>query len=339
MHKLRHVALALVAFAGIQAFTGPCGCDSDAWLSFHGYTPLKPPSNLMQPGAIVAITHRRPFRAALICGPRASLGADWSPQESPTANQATSKMEGSSFKMEATFLESIKADARFEAVESITTTLTRARIVELRDEDVVMNVKNRSPECAAAIHARLARGYRITMISSALSGDATHNVRFSKDAHLEGRAKLDVMDQLAVELGGGVTSVSERDIRATDLVWGIRDDTYLVSIGLPDEILPTPDDHVPDLQRELQDRAVARILPIPDAPVVMPQNFRPSLDGFEDEQEQEALVRKYRQPTLPPVEGARIYDPRMAPSRRLPRNYIYQPDDQQPPERGRSTSL
>lgn len=309
-----------LAYLGTTAFTGPCGCDTDVMIASHGYTPLKPPSNLLQPGSIVAITHRRPFQAALICGPRASLGPNWKPQESPTSSQMTSKMNGKDFKVEASMMEAIRADARFSQVQSITATLNHARIVELRDEDVIRGQAERSEDCTAAIHSRMARGYRITMISSALSGDAVWQVRFATEAHLEGRAKLDMMDQLAIELGGNATSVTESEIRANDLVWGIKDDAYLVSLGLPDELMPTPDNHDPAAGFLTRDLGRARILPIPDAPVVAPSSYRQSLDGFEDNSEDG--VRYYRQPTLTLPEGAPIFDPRHRPPRELPRQYI-----------------
>ena len=91
----------------------------------------------------------------------------------------------------------------------------------------------------------------------------------------------------------------------------------------------------PDAQTMLQEMNKARILPVPDAPLVRSNNYRPSLDGFDDDPEQG--VRTYRQPTALPVDGSRIYDPRLAPSRRLPPTYIATPPA--PPERVRSQSL
>lgn len=284
-------------------------CDfSGALMRSYGYTQVKPPSNLMMPGSIVAVSHRRPFTAALVCGPRASLGSNWAAQESPTADAMTQKMNGRNLKIEANMLESIKMDARFSSIASVTMQISRARIVELRDEDVIQGVAHRSEACQTGIRERLRRGFKITMISSALSGDVTYKVRFQTQASLDARAKLDCLDQLAVELGGGATSVSATEIRAVDLVWGVRDDAYLSSIGVPDELMPAP----APATRIIPNERTANILPIPDAPVVNEMDRRPSMEGYDEDSAN--LIRYYRQPSRRPVDGAPIFDPRHRPT-------------------------
>ena len=289
-----------------------CCSGSSQLMKRYQYTEVSPPSNLFQPGAVVAISHRRPFTACLICGPRASLGAGLQVHQSPTAQGVTQKMNGRNFRLQAMYLEAIRADARFSAVTNVSMQLNNAHIVEINDTDVMEGVAHRSDVCRRSIQERLRRGFRITMIQSALSGDVVYRVSMNSEAQIDAKAKLNMMDQLAVELGGGATSVTAEEIRAQDLVWGIRDSDYLVTLGISDDILPTPEE-VPDPMKSylFSDLMRANILPIPDAPVVQPQDWRQSLDGYEDVEEHN--IRLYRQPTRIPRQGAVIFDPRHAP--------------------------
>ena len=314
-HFLRPILLGLLAVVLGGAGSDECfgGCSgSGQMMRRYGYTEVSPPSNLFQPGAVVAISHRRPFTACLVCGPRASLGPSLQVHQSPTAQAVSQKMNGRNFRMQAMYLEAIRADARFSSVNNVSMTLNNAHIVEINDTDVMEGVANRSEVCKRSIQARLARGYRITMIQSALSGDVVYRVSCNSEVQMDAKAKLNMMDQLAVELGGGATSVSAEEIRAQDLVWGIRDSDYLVTMGISDDILPTPESAPDPMQSYLfANMHRANILPIPDAPVVQPTNWRQSLDGYEDVEEQN--TRLYRQPTRTPRQGAVIYDPRHTP--------------------------
>lgn len=107
-------------------------------------------------------------------------------------------------------------------------------IVELNDEDVIAGMRHRSPGCKAALRARIAHGYPVTMISSALVSDVHISVQFDQSevqdvSHTE---RAGVLKDLAVKLGGEVHSSDAGSIVATGLVYGIRDDAYLSALSI-----------------------------------------------------------------------------------------------------------
>lgn len=175
----------------------------------------------------------------VVCGPRASLGAHWKPQRSPTSSSELKRVRGQNFKVSGEMLDQIKADAKFNAVRSIIVTVDDASLIELDDTDVIENIRYRSEACREAIQGRVKNGYAVTMVSSGLQASLTYRVTWDASAQMDVKAKLDAMQALSAELGGGATCVDETSIRATNLMIGIRDDTYLARVSAPDVIPET----------------------------------------------------------------------------------------------------
>lgn len=268
----------------------PClaGCPSASSLMRSlGYTPLKPPSLLLQPGALVYVksSSSGEFSAGLLCGPRASLGSHWKPMRSPTASQSISKAKGQSFAMDASLMEEIRADVRFSNITKITMSLTNATIVEISDIDVIDNVRYRSEGCKAAIKHRLQHGYKVTMVHSALMGNVIYSVSWDSSFSANVRAKVRTLEQLALELGGGATSVTDSVIKSEGLAWGISDSPFLASLSIPE----MSNNRYDPSQRLIGNHLDATIPPVPDTPVVRADH------------EEQADDLPIKVPNLPPI--------------------------------------
>lgn len=238
------------------------GCPSiDSTLSLYGYLPLTPPSVLLQPGTMLFAKKGGIF--GVVCGPRASLGAHWKPQRSPTSSTELKRVRGQNFKISGDMLEQIRAEAKFAAVRSITVTVDDANLVELNDTQVIENIQYRSEACREAIKGRIENGYAVTMVSSGLMASLTYRVNWDASVQLDAKAKLDTMTALSAELGGGASCIDETTIRAHNLMIGIRDDTYLARISAPD-LIPDRRHH----EAILSSQSVRSFDPTPQAPVV-----------------------------------------------------------------------
>lgn len=241
---------------------GQHGCPNmDGALALYGYLPLKPPSILLQPGTM--LYSRKGGIFGVVCGPRASLGAHWRPNHSPTSSSDLQKVRGQHFRLEGDFVDQIKANTKFSSLHSISVTVDDASLVELNDTDVIENVRYRSQACTDAIRGRIANGYSVTMVSSGLVASLTYRVSWDTSVELGAKAKLDAMQALSLELGGGASCVDESLIRAHNLMIGIRDDTYLARVSAPD-ILPPKGQH----EAILTAQPVKTFDHTPDAPVV-----------------------------------------------------------------------
>lgn len=209
---------------------GLTGCPNvGELLRSYGYTEVRPPSALLMPGTMVWVEHHRPFTAGVICTQKASLGEDFKPMISATADSNFLKSSGKTFEFDATYLDVIKADAQFSDIDSITIQMDKATILEVNDTDILSNIKNRDPACAQAIAMR-SKDYKISMISSALQADVIYAVKWNIKSSLDVSAKIAVLQNLALELGLSGDHVSEQSIEAKNLIWGIKDDTYLARL-------------------------------------------------------------------------------------------------------------
>lgn len=220
---------------------GPCD-DPNLFLQSYGYSEIRPPSQLLAPGALVTVIRKHPFfEAKLICSAEASLGRDVRYMRSATASGGLKWMAGRSFKLDASAIGQLKERDHFRAVDTIEVTLNKARIVELTDDDVLRGMQHRSAACREAVRARVERGYTVTMISSALVGDLTYTVSwdYSRGHTTDMSDKSLAMMDLSIMLDGEVKSTASGEIHATGLVWGIRDDEYLSALSLP--YVPTSD--------------------------------------------------------------------------------------------------
>jgi len=209
-------------------------------LRMYGYTELRPPSTFFAPGTMVWVKSSNPFTAGIICTQGTSLGPNFVPMQSPTADAQLTKMSSGSFELDAQYMDIVKGDVAFAAIKSITAQIQNPVLYNLNDVDVMDNLSNRDPVCAQAIADRRAAGYKVTMISSAIMGDALYTVTYKTDANLDVEAKLAMLQNLALELKITEATLTQDTIQGKNLFWGIMDDKYLASLGDQNAVAPAP---------------------------------------------------------------------------------------------------
>lgn len=306
LKRLRAVGVAAALCGLPDASACPGG---SVLIKSYGYLEVRPPSRLFEPGAMIVILHQSPLEAAIVCGPRGSLGANHQAQRSRTMGQALKKLNKRTIDLEANYIEAIRGDARFSNIHRIVMEIENARIEEVRDEQVVIGRRRRSRDCAECIENRVAAGFKPVMISSVLSGDMRFHIEWAKEVAISAKAKMETLSQLAVEMGGGVESVTESTITATNLVFGIRYSRYLAALSMPDEMSSLNLDAQPpkkvDVGPETTRSPSIKITPVPDARVLWPEGVSPTDITWVDEGNR----RRFSIPLPPLPDGAPIFAP------------------------------
>ena len=205
-----------------------------AVLTENGYVELRPPSNLITPGAWIQVLGSDPLRLSIICEPKEALGlAD--PEQWVTSGSSAMTVEeklAPKFSLDAGTLSRLKASAEFAPVRDVTFRLSNVKLVELPDAVVFKSFKQRTAECDQAIAFRLKQQtYPVSMIKSALIADVEYLVDF--DGHIDAQASAKASSDLALELGAKLESSDTIKARLVGqgLVWGVRDDTVLATFG------------------------------------------------------------------------------------------------------------
>lgn len=235
--------------------------------------PLRPPNPLMGPGAMVWVrergAHREYIEVGSLCGVRASLGSGFAPRMGPTQRQRMSRAAEKRFAIGADVLGKLKKDIKFRHLRSITVAFEKPRIMLVDEEQVLLNMPNRSQSCREMIRHRLDAGYEVTMITHTLEGDLIYSVEWEIECNLEVTAQIDVLTDLAAHFGLGGSLVTKNSIESHALIWGIIDDPFLaqLSINVTEarqlKRLPT---------RLIDPESPIRLSIDPDAPVVPSTN-------------------------------------------------------------------
>jgi hypothetical protein len=221
-----------VRILSIIALLGVSGCDKlQRIIGKEGYTLLRPPSTLMMPGTIVYRAERgSAIKAGIVCTQEASLGPALQ-DKLEVSDSATSKFAqklSGKFSVGAAYLDTIKADAEFSHVKTISLTLSNVKVYELPINVIVDNEKLRSEGCKAALKFAGNKEMKVSMISSALQADVVYSVELDTTASADAALKLKVMQGLAVKLGGKLEVGSESTLSGQGLLWGLRENEDFV---------------------------------------------------------------------------------------------------------------
>lgn len=200
-------------------------------LKSYGYAEIRPPSDLLAPGSVVWVQTTKPFQAGVVCTQDESLGDDFEVSYSQTATSSLRRKVEGSFQIDAELLEILKAEAGMRSIKNVSVQLTNPTIESIRDTDVQMFAGHRSPHCKAAIAARKAAGFNVTMISSAIRADVVYSVTWEKSAEMDVKARIDAIQGLAARLGIRAVRVDEHTIQGVNLYWGVTDDRYLAQLA------------------------------------------------------------------------------------------------------------
>lgn len=224
-----------IVFAAFLLLALP-GCRaSEQWIKTYGYTPLRPASTLLMPGAIIMHSGNKNDGTKLVCSAQASLGRSFVPMESNTVTGKFRRSRKMSWRVSGDVLSQAKANVNASDVDEVYVTVTGARILHVDDELIYINLNNRSAACKAAIEARKLAGYSLSMVKSALVADVTYNLKFSNAESLDVDVKVAQAANMAVGLGGTVDRVTETTASANNLVWGIQEDMFLAAISISPE--------------------------------------------------------------------------------------------------------
>jgi hypothetical protein len=168
-----------------------------------------------------------PFQAGIVCDQAGSVGPNFPLQTSPGPTTALAKEMSGEFKLDAKYLETLHATAKFKYVDSVKLTFKDVAVLEVTDESVAKGKEVRTPRCKTSIEDRLRSGARVTMIASVLRASVTYVATFKTEGSLGASAKLEVMQGLAAELGANVASATETTVSGDNLYWGVLDDQWL----------------------------------------------------------------------------------------------------------------
>lgn len=228
----------LIALA-IAVLLSGCATTIGEMIGKYGYTELQPPSTLIPPGTIVEVESEQPVSVNIVCTQQASLGRGFEVPATGTTNRSLVEAVSKEFKIDANYLNAIRADAKFSSVKNIRLTIKNAKVAQLSGDAVFANVVNRRHECQQAIDAFLKRNRKITMITSVLVADAAFSVEFDDTVAANASIKADILKGLAPTLGASYSSSGTEEITGIALYWGVKDDELYVLLRNDRTFQPT----------------------------------------------------------------------------------------------------
>lgn len=208
--------------------------ESEVWIRNYGFVPIRPPSTLLAPGAIVMKHGSGNAATRLVCSAEESLGLSFVPSKSRTITGKFTRKKSLGWNLSADMLSQVKASTNATDVSDVFVEVKKARIVNVSDADVMRWLPYRSRACSYAMARRLEAGYELSFVRSALIADVEYRVSFQASNKLDVEAKIQQVQNVSVALGGNIESSSETSASASGLVFGIKDDTFLAAIGSGD---------------------------------------------------------------------------------------------------------
>jgi hypothetical protein len=206
----------------------------------YGYQELIPPSTWMVPGTVVWLapdSSYRPdgsaFKPGIVCTAEQNLGPDFKPYESETIARQLKKEKSFNIHLDLDIASVAAINSKLEFIDTVTVNLTNVHLFEMSDWQMGAYGQKRDPDCTKAIRARLARGYKVAVISSALQADATYQVEWSQVGYLTVKSKIDALRALAADIGVEAKNVTTSGFSANKLIWGVKGDEWLLVNSIP----------------------------------------------------------------------------------------------------------
>lgn len=258
------VAVPVIAYLATVALRHPPVTIGDV-LTHYGYSELRPPSRLFAPGRWVHVTRKNPLHLSNVCRSMSVLGFpdDFKPSGSPTIDAEFSRSLGAEFALAADLVSGIRARPSLKVVDRVTFSLANVRVVEVADDEVRKAIRNRDPDCHASIKDRFDKNELVTMIKSVLIADVRYQVHLRSG--LDTTAKTTALREfaLALDLRTHLDESSRQVLLGKELVWGVREDAFLASLGLG--LAPTGGSGAKDRRDVLQGLGPIRKLDAPGA--------------------------------------------------------------------------
>ncbi len=219
-----------ILYCVLALFSSGCNETIGKVMSRYGFTELRPPSDLLSPGTIITISDADPLTADIVCTQEASLGPDPLLQASEKTEREVAAQTKTSFNISEDWLTTIRANAKYSAVEHITLTLTNVLVREVSEDTVFDRTTNRSAECVEAMESRVRNGQIVSMIRSIVGADVVYKVDFRSEADLYVSGKESLIKSLAKDLGADASTATSETVEGKGLFWGVHDDTWLARI-------------------------------------------------------------------------------------------------------------
>lgn len=217
--------------AALGLLIAGCSTTIGTVIKEYGYSELRPPNTYVGPGTVYAVRNGK--IEDIVCSSEGSVGKDFVALLSPTSSgELVSKAKGE-FKLDASLLDEIKADAEGKYVKTIKLKTSNMSLKTATDDKIVAGVKSRTPDCWTAILTRQAGGERLTMVNSVLVGDVDYSVEFEENATLNAEVKKRILDKVAFTLGGSVGKTESSVVTGKNLFWGSHDSEMLMKYGKP----------------------------------------------------------------------------------------------------------
>jgi len=206
----------------------------------YGYQELIPPSTWMIPGTVVwlpadnsFLPNDKDFKPGIVCTAEQNLGPDFKPYESETIARQLKKEKSFNVHLDLDVASLVAINSRLEFVDTVNVNLTNVHLFELSDWQMAAFTPKRDPDCTRAIQARMARGFKVAVISSALQADASYQVEWKQTAYLTVKSKVDALKALAADIGVEAKNITTTGFSANKLIWGVKGDQWLLANSVP----------------------------------------------------------------------------------------------------------
>jgi hypothetical protein len=239
MTKLR--LLSIVLFLGLS---GGCTTTVGGVLQQSGFNEVRPPSTLLNPGSIVAISSYSPVLAEIVCDPHDSLGLQTNGPDPSllSSNSATTSLQtqtSQTLSIDANYLKALKANAQYSSVENITVNLSNTKVYAISGSNAVNWTSRRTPSCWTAMSLYEHAGKPVSLVEEVFQADADYHIVFSSSAKLDANAQQGLVKGLSAQLGADINTATTSDVHGTGLYWGLTDSRLLAYGGQDQNLQPS----------------------------------------------------------------------------------------------------
>lgn len=147
--------------------------------------------------------------------------------ESRTHTKLIRKVEGTTFQLEAEYIDIIKGDAKYSRVKRIALDLSNALILEQSDADFAKAIDGRMQPCIESIGKRASRGHKMFTVTQVLRADVTFKVESSSEIGGSVGLSKELLDGLALKLGATRSDEGSQTVSGDGLHLGVFLDDLL----------------------------------------------------------------------------------------------------------------
>ena len=197
----------------------------------YQYTPLVPVNTLFSPGTIVLIKQTDPFEAEIVCTQENIFGSSINVPSSGTAEFLEKKEFELSLEAKAGLNGLIEAKGLLGHLNGYKLSLENPELFALTDaivfDEVELTIPNFTRGCARAVKERLLNKDQLTMIKSAIKGNANYELDIETEGGIDAGVQLQIAQLIAPKINLNAKDVTHNSIKGQELYWGVKDDAFL----------------------------------------------------------------------------------------------------------------